>query len=247
MKLLPWLRLLRLPNLPSAITNVLAGASFGVFLGGAWDFPKLIAACVGSLCVYAAGLVFNDFADLEEDRLYRFERPLPSGQISEQAALRLGVSLLVIAAIASFWMSDRGYWILSSVAILAMSYDFWLKRWAVSGPVTLGLCRAGNWSLGLYSVALPTDFSIFSVENPALWIFLLYFFYIAGLSVLARQEEKGFGSWKPETIQRWVGTLLGGIYLLDLALAIPGMGFWALSFLIPWFLARWLRRKISPT
>src|SRR5207253_3833784 len=81
---LPWLRLMRLPNVFTAIADVAMGYLFvqrevtdGLVLG------CLIAA---SAALYTAGIVFNDVFDREIDAQERPFRPIPSGQIPLSSA-----------------------------------------------------------------------------------------------------------------------------------------------------------------
>src|SRR5437868_13214814 len=90
--ILPWLRLMRLPNVFTAVADVAMGYLFvqrevsdGLVLG------CLIAA---SAALYTAGMVFNDMFDREIDAKERPFRPIPSGQISLSSASKLGATLL---------------------------------------------------------------------------------------------------------------------------------------------------------
>src|SRR5439155_8490530 len=68
-----------------------------------WTFVLLLGS---SACLYSAGMVWNDFFDVEQDRRERPFRPLPSGRVSRAAAATLGTILLLaglgLAALASW-------------------------------------------------------------------------------------------------------------------------------------------------
>ena len=70
-RLLAFLELLRLPNVFTAIADVVMG-----FLLVAWtvsgpDWPPLVWAVAASTALYLAGMVLNDLFDLEVDRRER--------------------------------------------------------------------------------------------------------------------------------------------------------------------------------
>ena len=73
---IPWLRLLRFPNLFTVPGDPLAG----FFLAGAAAPPGNALLAVGAaLCFYVCGLVLNDLVDVGEDARERPGRPLPAG------------------------------------------------------------------------------------------------------------------------------------------------------------------------
>jgi 4-hydroxybenzoate polyprenyltransferase len=99
-----WGELLRLPNLPSAATNALAGASLGLLIADpprtlattadlGTDLPLIATAVAGIVGLYAIGLLLNDLFDLEIDRRERPRRPLPSGRIAPEAAAAVAAGL----------------------------------------------------------------------------------------------------------------------------------------------------------
>ena len=70
-----------------------------------------------SLAMYWAGMILNDWFDIEKDRQQRSQRPLACGAISLHQAGRVGWGLLLLAAIGCgailFWMqSDRWLYVL---------------------------------------------------------------------------------------------------------------------------------------
>ena len=180
-------QLVRLPNVFTAISNICLGATVTSALPSHW----LPFACImlASACLYAAGMVWNDYFDFEQDKKERPFRPLPSGRISRSSAAKLGGLLvllgLLLVAIAD-WRGDGLRWysltlgLLLSVAIFL--YDAWWKRtWM--GPVGMGLCRLLNVLLGL-SIA---------TERIPFWGFLLALVvgvYVAGVTWFAKTEAR---------------------------------------------------------
>ena len=141
-----WARLLRLPNLFTVPGDAVAGFLLGS--GGAfgWD----MAAGVGAvLCLYAGGLLLNDFFDRETDARERPERPIPSGAVHPTAVLVAGLVLL-FGGVAVAWLGggrEPGI-VAGLLAVAVVAYDAGLKRLRWLGPVVMGSCRAGSVLLG---------------------------------------------------------------------------------------------------
>ena len=213
-------QLVRLPNVFTALADIClgalaTGAQTGPSLSPAWwlSFGGLLAA---SACLYSAGMVWNDFFDLDQDRRERPFRPIPSGRVSRRAAALLGAALLAAGvgfALLAGWRGDG--WeetpavlaVLLSAAILL--YDGWLKRtWA--GPLGMGACRFLNVLLGLCA-ALPAT-------GTYPWDWGLHLAgvvgaYIIGVTWFARTEAR--------VSQRRALAAAAGAMLAALVLALP--------------------------
>lgn len=61
-----------------------------------------IFAFLAIVLITAAGNVFNDYFDLESDAVNKPQRPIPSGRISEKAALVLGFTLAYLGIFAAY-------------------------------------------------------------------------------------------------------------------------------------------------
>jgi 4-hydroxybenzoate polyprenyltransferase len=180
-------QLVRLPNLPTALADICLAALATGALPGRWlGFVLLLLA---SACLYSAGMVFNDFFDIEQDKRERPFRPIPSGRISRAAAGRLGKALLgggVLLALLAGW-TQPGHAALPpllAVCLVAaiLAYDGGLKRTA-SGPVAMGLCRFLNVLLGVSlsgGLAWPLGTHLAAVVG----------LYIVGLTWFARTEAR---------------------------------------------------------
>src|SRR2546429_69363 len=80
----------RVSNLPTVWSNCLAGWLLGGG-GTGWIFLVL---CLGTSCLFLGGMFLNDAFDVEFDRQYRQERPIPSGAITLDEVWRWGFGWL---------------------------------------------------------------------------------------------------------------------------------------------------------
>ena len=199
-----YLALLRPPNVVTAIADVLAGYAVAG-LGNLPALPWLIAA---TACLYAGGVVLNDFFDRDLDALERPERPIPSGAVSPARAAVLGGALLSAGVAAASRATPAAAALGTAIAALVVLYDVWGKRHAVFGPVNMGLCRALNLLLGI--AAVPAAL-------VSWWpLAILPFVYIAAVTTVSRAEVRGgkVGAAMPALIS------LAGVVL---ALAVVGL------------------------
>jgi 4-hydroxybenzoate polyprenyltransferase len=216
-RLLAYARLVRLPNVFTAVADI----GLGALAAGSDTSPTSAALLVvASACLYAAGMVWNDYFDIEQDRRERPFRPLPSGAISSFAAVRLGVLLLVggwlLAALAG-WRTDSFDIVPAVVAGLLvasiLSYDAWLKR-TPAGPVGMGVCRFLNVLLGCSIVgatAIPWTLRLHLAAVVGV--------YIVGVTWFARTEGRPSN---PVQLRRAAAVMAAGLILaLPLPLHLP--------------------------
>ncbi|MEX2172963.1 MAG: UbiA family prenyltransferase [Pirellulaceae bacterium] len=196
-KLLAWLRLMRLPNVFTALADVTMG--FLVARQSLEPLGALVALAASSALLYTAGMVLNDVFDIDIDARERPHRPLPSGRIPLLLARALGFAMLALGvlfgwlsglafadAAAAPWRSGVMATILASLVIL---YDACLKR-TPFGPVGMGACRSCNVLLGM-SLAPADSFSPDWLLGyaPAQWLIAGGIgVYIAGVTWFARDE-----------------------------------------------------------
>jgi 4-hydroxybenzoate polyprenyltransferase len=193
--MLAWLRLMRLPNVFTAVADVMMGY---LFVHGSFAAPaKLACLIAASALLYTAGMVLNDVFDIEIDRRERPFRPLPSGRISLGVARAFGFTLLMLGisfgwlagfaepgGVAIPWRSGAVATVLAGCVLL---YDGFLKATPL-GPLGMGLCRFLNVLLGMSAARqtlgdLPLGFSL-----PELLVAAGIGTYIVGVTLFAKSE-----------------------------------------------------------
>ncbi|MCR9247039.1 MAG: hypothetical protein NXI31_18555 [bacterium] len=178
-KLLAVLRLVRVGTLFSPAADITASLAI---LGLPWDATagRAIAA---SVCLYAAGMVWNDIADRRLDAVQRPERPLPSGVLGLPFAVAFGLVLLATGLLVSPCRVYHGI-----VAALVLGYDFLGKRVDWLGALNMGLLRGLNLATALALV--PTE----AVDPDAGFALrvaaLCYAIYICAVTVLGIYEDR---------------------------------------------------------
>jgi len=205
---LAYWELLRIPNVFTAIADVVMGFLFTHAILLPADRSNLLVLVAASAALYLGGMVLNDVFDREIDRNERPGRPLPSGRVGLGAAQRLGWSLLVVGAVLA-WLAAAlgGQWRPGAVGLaLAASvvlYDGVLKQtWL--GPVGMGACRFLNVLLGMSLSGAPWQDQHWLVAG-ALGT------YISGVTWFARKEAAR--SNRAHLVMATV-VLLGGVALL---------------------------------
>lgn len=183
MKLKPWLKLFRLPNLPTAPGDAWAGAAF--FLPYAQErLPQAMIAGVCALLLYMFGLADNDIVGAKTDGT---ERPIPAGDISLTAA-KFMRGLLLVSAFALGAIGDLGRgWTFAAVALVlsVMTYNRYKSKWF------MGFCRGLSVACGIFAVQMPT--ALVDSAAPLLLLTLLvlgWTGYIAAVTKLSEGEER---------------------------------------------------------
>ncbi len=228
---MPWLRLLRLPNLFTAPGDSLSG----YFLASAFIGNKAVSAwtivllAVTSVFIYAFGVVMNDLVDYKEDCINRPERPLPSGKISRQRATGICIFLWLVASVCcrvlQLHIESYSLFVFVVLFITIALYNMWLKRYRLIGSIAMGLCRGLNFLLGVTTTGYGVSFAkIWPVFVP----FVAITAYIAAVTWLADKENEeqnvGFVVQIPAiaTAMAWFGTVLP-LPEKTVALAIPAV------------------------
>ena len=227
-----WLQLMRIANLPTAISNVAAGAILPTAVHGTWNgwfTTKLVVmATIMSAFLYTSGMILNDAFDAHVDSVERPNRPIPSGRIPRATALKAGYSLMGFAiaapiALLLFQMATDAMQHLntllglSSISILLAGfiilYNGPLKRTWLAAPA-MGTCRALNILLGASITAPDYSSQWYSsfYDQSWFWYSLSIGLFVCGITLLARSESKQKQS------RLWLGigatTMLAAVWML---------------------------------
>ncbi|MFG6477293.1 SCO3242 family prenyltransferase [Microbacterium sp. P06] len=100
-----------------------------------------------SVCLYAAGMALNDYADAELDAVERPERPIPSGRVSSDTALKVGAGLTAAGVGLAFTAGRSSGWISLALAASVWTYDLVAKPTRF-GPLVMAACRGLDVMMG---------------------------------------------------------------------------------------------------
>jgi 4-hydroxybenzoate polyprenyltransferase len=128
-------------------------------------------------------MFLNDAFDVEFDRRYRTERPIPSRAIELKTVWVWAIGWLALGACCLAWVGATTGVLGLALAGCIVLYDAVHKRVSF-GPVLMGLCR-----FVLYLVAASA--AVNGLHPKAFGCAFGLFAYIVGLSYVARRESAG--------------------------------------------------------
>ena len=215
-----FIKLLRISNAPTVVTNSFVGASVAASMepGSFPNIARLIAVTVGVVFIYIAGMAINDYFDQVVDAQERPTRPIPAGQISSSTALLVGGTFLLMGMILCAIISlDVLPWVmLLGSAVLAYNMLHLAK---FVGPFLMGVCRA--------LVPIVVAIALSPAHAPA-WNILMFFALPLGLATfaisLAARNEMQLQSTPAQTLRphRTMRTMIATAFMGIAALAPMG-------------------------
>jgi len=146
---------------PASVLPVLAGTAWGVYAAGSLDISLFVLALLATVCVHAASNVLNDVGDetigtdrRNDQRIYPYtggSRFIQTGILSQSRMARLGVALLVVAAVAGLALFlEKGPTVLwFGLAGIALCVLYSL------GPVKLSTLGLGETAVAIGLGVLP--------------------------------------------------------------------------------------------
>ncbi len=138
MRLTPWLRFFRLRLSPTAISNVVAGATIGGWNLVADEWCILIC---WTMALYMFGMGLNDLADRSIDEKLASHRPLPAGDLSVAVAMwGLGLLAIAVTGLTLALPEPTRFHAFTAIACVLL-YDLGLKKVPILGPLAMGGVR----------------------------------------------------------------------------------------------------------
>lgn len=131
--------------------NALTGA-LAVFLGGyvaaTGEWLAVTTAAFVTLLVTASSNAYNDYLDVEIDKVNRPDRVLPSGLVSRRAALAFSLTLAAISIVLAATINLPSFLITLFANVLLFVYSWRLKSTVLLGNAVVALVSAASVVFG---------------------------------------------------------------------------------------------------
>ncbi|HVL86804.1 MAG TPA: geranylgeranylglycerol-phosphate geranylgeranyltransferase [Candidatus Thermoplasmatota archaeon] len=179
-------QLLRPGNCAMTAVGVVAGALVASGPAAASLWPTVALGAAAGFAFAGAGNALNDWVDREVDARAHPGRPLPSGRLSPDAALRaqavlFALSVAAAAAIAWTFTSPLALLLVLPALVLMVAYELRLKATGLSGNVAVSLLTGAPFVMGGIAVNAP--------ETPVLVLALLAVLVNLGREVVKDVED----------------------------------------------------------
>ncbi|MDA3959925.1 MAG: UbiA family prenyltransferase [Planctomycetota bacterium] len=216
--MLDWLRLTRASGLFTVASNYLAAVAAAIYtksldyslLGRELreNLPNAVWIVVASCLLFLSGMLWNDVADADRDRVLHPGRPLASGRIHLGTAWIAGLFLSSGALLAAAQSGYRGLCAAGVVLCLSLIYNFATKSVPYLGSLTMALVRASHAIFALLILGTAYfDRSVLSLLDLVMPIHpgalgghsvypLLLGSYILGLTVISELESRRGMRWE---------------------------------------------------
>lgn len=159
-----------LSSLSGALAVLIGGYVAGT---GAWD--KIVLACVTTLLLAGSANAWNDYLDVEIDRVNQPQRPLPAGLISLRQAKYFSFTLAGLTLLLAAFINLPAFLIVLASNGLLYFYSMRLKSTVLMGNATVAAISA-----------LSAVFGGVAAGNvwPTLWLAVIIATAIMGREVL---------------------------------------------------------------
>lgn len=147
----------------------------GGYVAGTGQWFNVFLATLATLSISAAANAWNDYRDVEIDRINQPQRPLPSGMVTPKAALLFSIVMTLLSVLLAAFINLPAFIIAVSSAVLLYIYSWRLKSTVLLGNVVVAFISA-----------LSAMFGGVAAGNvvPSLWLAAIIFTAIMGREVL---------------------------------------------------------------
>lgn len=129
-------------------------------------FPSLSAIGLGfalGLFLSSSAMIFNDYFDLEVDRINSPQRPLPSGRVTPAEAIIFGILTALIALLMALLIHPSVFGLCLLLWLMGFLYNWKLKAAGLWGNLIVSANVAMTFILGGVSAG--------QITNPLVWVF----------------------------------------------------------------------------
>jgi geranylgeranylglycerol-phosphate geranylgeranyltransferase len=158
----------------TSLTGALA-VLLGGYVADTGEWTAVALAVVATFFISMAANAWNDYLDIEIDRVNQPQRPLPSGLVSPRSAWMFSLVLTAVALLIAAFINPTALAIALVSASLLYLYSWKLKSTVLLGNLTVATISAMSAVFGGVAAGNPI---------PSLWLALIIFTAIMGREIL---------------------------------------------------------------
>ncbi len=147
----------------------------GGYVAGTGDWFNVALAVLATILVSSSANAWNDYLDVEIDRINQPNRPLPSGQVTLRAAKWFSFTLAILSLVVAAFINLPSFIIVLGANLLLYIYSLKLKSTVLLGNISVAFISAMSAVFGGVAAGNP---------RPTIWLFLIIFVAILGREVL---------------------------------------------------------------
>jgi len=163
----------------TTLTGALA-VVLGGYVAGTGEWLNIMLAVLATILVSSSANAWNDYLDIEIDRINQPDRPLPSGQVSPRAAKWFSFVLAVASLLVAAFINLPSFLIVVTANLLLYIYSLRLKSTVLLGNLTVAFTSAMSAVFGGVAAGNP---------RPTFWLFVTIFVAILGREVLKTMAD----------------------------------------------------------
>jgi geranylgeranylglycerol-phosphate geranylgeranyltransferase len=197
-------------TLSGALSVVLGG-----YVAGTGEWLNITLASIVTMLVSSSANAWNDYLDIEIDKINQPQRPLPSGMVSKRVVVGFAIVTAIVSVILAAYINLPSFVIAVVVNVLLFVYSWKLKSTVLLGNATVALISALSAIFG--GVAAGN-------VKPTLWLAVIIYSAIMGREVLKTLADyEGDLRQKCRTVSTVWGRRPARIVFYVLALITVGM------------------------
>lgn len=147
----------------------------GGYVAGTGDWFNVALAVLATILVSSSANAWNDYLDVEIDRINQPTRPLPSGRVTLRAAKWFSFTLAILSLVVAAFINLPSFIIVLGANLLLYIYSLKLKSTVLLGNISVAFISAMSAVFGGVAAGNP---------RPTIWLFLIIFVAILGREVL---------------------------------------------------------------